>query len=267
MNTLGPLINYPCMLCWRPTSMRCSRCQRAWYCTQEHLQIDWPRHRRECIPASCMQNYNMITTPPPTEQQAITRTATLFEPKEATSTSSTGPSVPYKMDSLVHSWVSNSSIPSSRIPVVTAIEDHGLHADMPNRRSYTLLDIPVPPEAHKRPVPPALTRIRIAEDPPSPEVMVLLQIIPKKCTSSKPRLAMSGSYINNGLSVRRAMVPLASVHAVTPLPTQWVIKLMSMLVVRPSDAFAWVQKAEYAYSISTVALSRPTSKMCMASKT
>lgn len=81
----------------------------------------------------------------------------------ATSTSSTGPSVPYKMDSLVHSWVSNSSIPSSRIPVVTAIEDHGLHADMPNRRSYTLLDIPVPPEAHKRP-----TQMQFTNCLPSP---------------------------------------------------------------------------------------------------
>lgn len=33
-----PLINYPCTLCCRPTSMWCSRCQKSWYCSPEHLQ-------------------------------------------------------------------------------------------------------------------------------------------------------------------------------------------------------------------------------------
>lgn len=62
--------------------MWCSRCQNAWYCTPEHLQTDWPRHRRECIPAAHTQNYNMIATPPPAEQQMITVSAILFEPEE-----------------------------------------------------------------------------------------------------------------------------------------------------------------------------------------
>ncbi|KAG6332512.1 hypothetical protein ID866_6574 [Astraeus odoratus] len=77
-----PLINHPCTLCCRPTSMWCSRCQNAWYCTPEHLQSDWPRHRRECIPATHAQNYNIIATPPPAEQQMITVSAILFSPEE-----------------------------------------------------------------------------------------------------------------------------------------------------------------------------------------
>ena len=32
----SPLINHPCTLCCQPTSMWCSRCQSAWYCSPEH---------------------------------------------------------------------------------------------------------------------------------------------------------------------------------------------------------------------------------------
>lgn len=55
----------------RPTSMWCSRCQGAWYCTQEHLQTDWSRNHSECIPAIYAQTYNVITTLPPAEQQMV----------------------------------------------------------------------------------------------------------------------------------------------------------------------------------------------------
>ncbi|KAI6126154.1 hypothetical protein EDD16DRAFT_359114 [Pisolithus croceorrhizus] len=127
------------------------RCQSAWYCTPEHLQMDWPRHRRECIPATHAQNHNMIVTPPPAEQQMITVSAILFGPEAAT-TSPTGSSVRYKTNSLAGSLVSKSSIPYSRKSTVMSIENHCLHADIPNRRTYTLTDaIPIPPEAHKQP--------------------------------------------------------------------------------------------------------------------
>jgi len=75
-----PLINYPCTLCCRPTSMWCSRCQKAWYCSPEHLQSDWPRHRKECLPAQAENN--MIATPPPAEPQIIKVSAILFSPEE-----------------------------------------------------------------------------------------------------------------------------------------------------------------------------------------
>ena len=99
-----PLINHPCTLCCRPTSMWCSRCQSAWYCSAEHIYNvsllfvvnefiiififvfqDWPRHRAECIPAmsptSCY-NVNMIATPPPAEPQLVNVSAILFSPEE-----------------------------------------------------------------------------------------------------------------------------------------------------------------------------------------
>ncbi|ETW79257.1 hypothetical protein HETIRDRAFT_49849 [Heterobasidion irregulare TC 32-1] len=63
--------------------MWCSRCQNAWYCSPEHLNSDWPRHRRECVPAaSTHQQYNVIATPPPAQPQLITVSAILFAPEE-----------------------------------------------------------------------------------------------------------------------------------------------------------------------------------------
>ncbi|KAF8972693.1 hypothetical protein BDZ97DRAFT_1649631 [Flammula alnicola] len=80
-----PLINHPCTLCCRPTSMWCSRCQSAWYCSPEHIHSDWPRHRRECIPAMSppsSYNVNMIATPPPAEPQYVSVSAILFSPED-----------------------------------------------------------------------------------------------------------------------------------------------------------------------------------------
>ncbi|KDR68020.1 hypothetical protein GALMADRAFT_79249 [Galerina marginata CBS 339.88] len=80
-----PLINHPCTLCGRATSMWCSRCQSAWYCSPEHIHSDWPRHRRECIPAMSppnSYNVNMIATPPPAEPQFVTVSAILFSPED-----------------------------------------------------------------------------------------------------------------------------------------------------------------------------------------
>ncbi|KAI0917836.1 hypothetical protein AcW1_006868 [Taiwanofungus camphoratus] len=76
MNT----VNHPCNVCSLPTSMWCSRCQNAWYCTPEHLQSDWPRHRRECTPVNATQQ--TIATPPPVQPQLITVSAILFAPEE-----------------------------------------------------------------------------------------------------------------------------------------------------------------------------------------
>ncbi|CAL1715211.1 unnamed protein product [Somion occarium] len=61
--------------------MWCSRCQSAWYCSPEHLQGDWQRHRRECIPASANQQ-TVIATPPPIQEQLITVSAILFVAEE-----------------------------------------------------------------------------------------------------------------------------------------------------------------------------------------
>ncbi|KAJ8095087.1 hypothetical protein PM082_010306 [Marasmius tenuissimus] len=80
------VINHPCTVCCNPTSMWCSRCQGAWYCCPEHLQSDWPRHRKECVPAahntSTSYGVNMIATPPPAEPQYISVSAILFAPEE-----------------------------------------------------------------------------------------------------------------------------------------------------------------------------------------
>ncbi|PCH44431.1 hypothetical protein WOLCODRAFT_76780 [Wolfiporia cocos MD-104 SS10] len=81
MNTQS-LISHPCIVCGQTTTMWCSRCQNAWYCTPAHLQGDWPRHRKECIPVVSTQQSNMIATPPPIQQQLITVTAILFAPEE-----------------------------------------------------------------------------------------------------------------------------------------------------------------------------------------
>ncbi|KAF8199085.1 hypothetical protein BJ912DRAFT_950851 [Pholiota molesta] len=69
-----PLINHPCTLCCRPTSMWCSRCQSAWYCSPEHIHSDWPRHRKECIPAQ--------SPPSAYNPQFVTVSAILFSPED-----------------------------------------------------------------------------------------------------------------------------------------------------------------------------------------
>ncbi|KAJ7690018.1 hypothetical protein B0H14DRAFT_3120601 [Mycena olivaceomarginata] len=43
-----PSINQRCAVCERATSLWCSRCQNAWYCSSEHMRSDWPRHRSHC---------------------------------------------------------------------------------------------------------------------------------------------------------------------------------------------------------------------------
>ncbi|KAI0272728.1 hypothetical protein BC834DRAFT_966705 [Gloeopeniophorella convolvens] len=82
MNSSASLINHPCIVCYKSTHMWCSRCQSAWYCTPEHLQSDWPRHRRECMPAASAQHSNVIATPPPVQPQMIVVSAILFAPQE-----------------------------------------------------------------------------------------------------------------------------------------------------------------------------------------
>ncbi|KAI0766671.1 hypothetical protein BD413DRAFT_635806 [Trametes elegans] len=85
------LINHPCIICCRPTSMWCSRCQNAWYCTPEHLQSDWPRHRRECVPITTPHAPypNMIATPPPAQAELVSVAALVFQPDEERSRVST----------------------------------------------------------------------------------------------------------------------------------------------------------------------------------
>lgn len=75
------LINHPCLVCYKSTSTWCSRCQNAWYCSPEHLQSDWPRHRLECVSIASARS-NMHATPQPVQPRFITVSAILFAPQE-----------------------------------------------------------------------------------------------------------------------------------------------------------------------------------------
>ncbi|KAG1787144.1 uncharacterized protein HD556DRAFT_1210368, partial [Suillus plorans] len=66
-------------VCRRPTSKRCSCSQSTWYYTSEHLQIDWSRHRKECVLATHSTIFAIL---PAAEQQVITCSAVLFSPEE-----------------------------------------------------------------------------------------------------------------------------------------------------------------------------------------
>lgn len=79
MHANGTLIHHPCTVCCRPTSMWCSRCQLAWYCSPEHLQNDWPRHRRECMASP---NQHMVIQTPPAAPEMMQVSAILFNPSE-----------------------------------------------------------------------------------------------------------------------------------------------------------------------------------------
>ncbi|TDL24004.1 hypothetical protein BD410DRAFT_746042 [Rickenella mellea] len=82
MNGNSSIIHHPCTLCCRPTSMWCSRCQNAWYCSPEHLQSDWPRHRKECLAPTPPPSHVTIQTPPPAIPEIIAVSAILFVPNQ-----------------------------------------------------------------------------------------------------------------------------------------------------------------------------------------
>jgi len=76
--------SYPCTLCCRPTTMWCSRCQRAWYCSAQHLETDWPRHRRECLTSNTVTPapYQLVAGTLSMVPQLVTVTGLLFSPEQ-----------------------------------------------------------------------------------------------------------------------------------------------------------------------------------------
>ncbi|KAJ7347706.1 hypothetical protein DFH08DRAFT_698644, partial [Mycena albidolilacea] len=71
-------VNQRCAVCERATSLWCSRCQNAWYCSPEHMRSDWPRHRSHCHAPSSLYGSNMIATRSPAEPEYISVNAILF---------------------------------------------------------------------------------------------------------------------------------------------------------------------------------------------
>jgi len=60
-----------CAVCYQPTSYWCSRCQHAWYCSAEHLQSDWSRHKKTCTPPS-NASHTFAMTPTPNSVVSVT---------------------------------------------------------------------------------------------------------------------------------------------------------------------------------------------------
>ncbi|KII89347.1 hypothetical protein PLICRDRAFT_109853 [Plicaturopsis crispa FD-325 SS-3] len=46
---------HPCKVCSVPTTMRCSRCAEAWYCSKEHIAEVWRLHKPTCYPRGTVQ--------------------------------------------------------------------------------------------------------------------------------------------------------------------------------------------------------------------
>ncbi|KAK7019597.1 Hif prolyl hydroxylase [Favolaschia claudopus] len=81
-----------CSVCNQHTSKWCSRCQRAWYCSEDHMHKvcmivhstalsespivqDWPQHQKHCHPA---ESESIITISPQAELACISVDAVLF---------------------------------------------------------------------------------------------------------------------------------------------------------------------------------------------
>ncbi|KAJ7504644.1 hypothetical protein B0H11DRAFT_2154398 [Mycena galericulata] len=76
---MHPSANQPCLVCGQLISQWCSRCHNVFYCSPEHLRVDWPRHREQCRPSpATTYRSNMITRPPPAEPEYISVSAILF---------------------------------------------------------------------------------------------------------------------------------------------------------------------------------------------
>ncbi|KAJ7230496.1 hypothetical protein GGX14DRAFT_4783 [Mycena pura] len=77
-------LDRPCLVCGRPTTRWCARCQNAWYCSPEHMRSDWSRHRAECRQSPNALGYgsNVIATPQPVEPEQIQVSGILFVANE-----------------------------------------------------------------------------------------------------------------------------------------------------------------------------------------
>ena len=42
--------------CSNPASKKCKSCKQAFYCSVEHQQKDWKKHKKDCIPYVSLQN-------------------------------------------------------------------------------------------------------------------------------------------------------------------------------------------------------------------
>ncbi|KAK6992873.1 Hif prolyl hydroxylase [Favolaschia claudopus] len=94
-----PSLIRPCSVCSRVTSTWCSRCQKVWYCSREHMRSvrvtvvststdsriiqDWPQHRLRCRSACDESVSPMITIPPPSAPEYMSVSAILFPVHEA----------------------------------------------------------------------------------------------------------------------------------------------------------------------------------------
>ncbi|CAG7847533.1 SubName: Full=Uncharacterized protein {ECO:0000313/EMBL:CCA72460.1} [Serendipita indica DSM 11827] len=58
-----PIISHPCTVCGEPTHNWCSRCQATWYCSTDHLNADWRRHRQTCVPFVAQQPLSPTASP------------------------------------------------------------------------------------------------------------------------------------------------------------------------------------------------------------
>ncbi|KAJ6449384.1 hypothetical protein C8R45DRAFT_849737 [Mycena sanguinolenta] len=73
---------HPCAVCGRATSLWCSRCQNAWYCSPDHMRNDWPGHRSNCRPPSQGYGPNTFATPPPAAREYTSVEAIFFPADE-----------------------------------------------------------------------------------------------------------------------------------------------------------------------------------------
>ncbi|GJJ11154.1 hypothetical protein Clacol_005385 [Clathrus columnatus] len=64
--------NPRCAVCYEPTSYWCSRCQQVWYCSADHLQSDWPLHKKNCRPALSPGPHHFAVSASPNQTISVT---------------------------------------------------------------------------------------------------------------------------------------------------------------------------------------------------
>lgn len=45
----GVDMKFKCILCKKPTLMKCSGCNSVYYCGHDHQKLDWHAHKRNCL--------------------------------------------------------------------------------------------------------------------------------------------------------------------------------------------------------------------------
>ncbi|TDL14588.1 hypothetical protein BD410DRAFT_797083 [Rickenella mellea] len=78
---MAPKSRPSCAVCEAPTTHRCLRCRSSYYCSKEHLEMDWSNHQRFCRKSPSERAHEPRRNPNHLKVNAILFSALEFKPR------------------------------------------------------------------------------------------------------------------------------------------------------------------------------------------